>query len=1341
MFKEQTGNLTLRDLREHERQPAERAGVRRRHRPQRERHRQRRREHVDAPRGHLRRREHPASSSTATQAATVAQTGAITTATGVLHIGGNASGREWFQGLIDEVRIYNRALSAAEIQADMATSIGNQDTSPPTAPAGVTPTIGLNSVALAWTASTDNVGVVRYNVHRSTTAGFTPSAANRIAQPAGNSYSDSPLSPATYYYRVTAEDAAGNISAASAETSAVVTGDVSPPSQPSNVVATGSLSSAALTWTASTDNVGVVRYNVHRGTTPGFTPAAGNRVGQPVGASFTDSPRGRHLLLPRDCRRRGREPEPGVRGEGAVVTGDVTPPTAPSNLSGLGVDQLVALAWSGSTDNVAVLRYNVHRSTTPGFTPSAGNRIAQPTGTGLTDSPLTAGTYYYRVDRRGRRREHQRRLGRGKRRRDRRRHAADAARQPRRDRLAELGSASRGRPRRDNVAVVRYNLHRSTTNGFTPSAANRIAQPTGTSFSDSPLAPATYYYRVTAEDAAGNISVASAQATAVVTGDITAPTAPGSPVAVGSTNSVALSWTASTDNVGVLRYNVHRSTTNGFTPSAANRVAQPTGLSFTDSPLVAGHLLLPGHGGGRGRQHQRGLGAGERGRQRASRPGLIAAYGFDEGSGTTAADSSGNGNTGTLANATWTAAGKFGSALNFNGTNAWVSVPNATSLNPTAGMTMEAWVNPSLGHRGWRTVVFKEQAGQPDLRPLRRTRAPRGRTRRSSSAGTDRNVNGTAPVAAEHVDASRGDLRRREPAPLRQRDAGRHDRADGRRSPRRPACCGSAATPSGRSGSQGLIDEVRIYNRALTATEIQADMTASVGTPDTSAPTAPAGLGAIGGRSGPSTLAWTAATDNVGVARYNVHRGHDGRVHADRREPGRRSRPGTSYTDAGLAAGTYYYRVTAEDAGRQRRAGLERGERDARPRTRPRRPCRSPRRPPARPSSAPRHGRGERERQRRGRRRPVQARRRQPRRRGHGCAVLRRVGHADRDERLAPAHRGRARRLGEPDDVGADPGDRRQHGRAAARASSRPTASTRASGTSDGRRRGNGNNGTVSGTTWTPGRFGNALSFNGVNDWVTVPDSATLDLTSAMTLEAWVYPTALGTRLADGRLQGAAGEPRLRPVREHERRAGRTRRCSSAGIRPERERHRAAPGRTRGRTSPPPTTATNIRLFVNGDAGRRHARRRGRDHDLDRRPADRRQQHLARVVPGPDRRGPRLQPRADGRGDPERHARRGGAATPTPPAVAAIDARERRHRPAGRHGRDGHLQRGDGSDLDHAARRFELRDGGGTLVPATVTYDALAAKATLTPTTAPPLRDDVHGHREGRRDREPARAT
>jgi hypothetical protein len=60
-------------------------------------------------------------------------------------------------------------------------------------------------------------------------------------------------------------------------------------------------------------------------------------------------------------------------------------------------------------------------------------------------------------------------------------------------------------------------------------------------------------------------------------------------------------------------------------------------------------------------------------------------------------------------------------------------------------------------------------------------------------------------------------------------------------------------------------------------------------------------------------------------------------------------------------------------------------------------------------------------------------------------------------------------------------------------------------------RTGTGHTGTISGATWTTqGKFGNALTFDGVNDWVTVNDANDLDFTTAMTLEAWVYPTASG---------------------------------------------------------------------------------------------------------------------------------------------------------------------------------------------------------------------------------------
>ena len=58
-----------------------------------------------------------------TQAATPAATGTLPKSTGEVWIGGNNVWSEWFAGLIDKVRVYNRALTAADIQADMTRAV------------------------------------------------------------------------------------------------------------------------------------------------------------------------------------------------------------------------------------------------------------------------------------------------------------------------------------------------------------------------------------------------------------------------------------------------------------------------------------------------------------------------------------------------------------------------------------------------------------------------------------------------------------------------------------------------------------------------------------------------------------------------------------------------------------------------------------------------------------------------------------------------------------------------------------------------------------------------------------------------------------------------------------------------------------------------------------------------------------------------------------------------------------------------------------------------------------------------------------------------------------------
>ena len=85
----------------------------------------------------------------------------------------------------------------------------------------------------------------------------------------------------------------------------------------------------------------------------------------------------------------------------------------------------------------------------------------------------------------------------------------------------------------------------------------------------------------------------------------------------------------------------------------------------------------------------------------------MAAYGFSEGSGTTVTDASVYDNTGTIDGASWTSQGKFGSALNFDGAS-WVTVNDSDSLDLSSGMTLEAWVYPTLAPGTWTTITLKE---------------------------------------------------------------------------------------------------------------------------------------------------------------------------------------------------------------------------------------------------------------------------------------------------------------------------------------------------------------------------------------------------------------------------------------------------------------------------------------------------------------------------------------------------------------------------------------------------------------------------------------------------------
>ncbi|MER7459958.1 discoidin domain-containing protein [Micromonospora sp. NPDC126480] len=150
----------------------------------------------------------------------------------------------WPAGQLSELEVYGPATG---------------DTQPPTAPANLAYTEPASGqIRLTWTASTDNVGVTGYDVY-----------ANGVLRTSVNgstlTWTDTQPAGATVTYHVRARDAAGNQSPNSnAVTRTGDTGDTTAPTAPGNLAYTEPASGQIrLTWTASTDNVGVTGYDVY----------------------------------------------------------------------------------------------------------------------------------------------------------------------------------------------------------------------------------------------------------------------------------------------------------------------------------------------------------------------------------------------------------------------------------------------------------------------------------------------------------------------------------------------------------------------------------------------------------------------------------------------------------------------------------------------------------------------------------------------------------------------------------------------------------------------------------------------------------------------------------------------------------------------------------------------------------------------------------------------------------------------------------------------------------------------------------------------------------------------
>ncbi|WP_139490321.1 M6 family metalloprotease domain-containing protein [Brevibacillus dissolubilis] len=427
------------------------------------------------------------------------------------------------------------------------------DKTAPSAPSNLTAASdSASTITLNWSGATDNTGVTGYRIYRD---------GGVVATVTGTSYTDTGLvMNQTYSYQIMAIDGADNHSFLSNQVQMVTQGstvDIIAPTAPTNVTVSPIYANKLnISWTASTDNIGVTEYIIYDGN--------GNQIGTTTRTIFGHTP-----LIPDTTyyyQVKAKDAAGNLSPASAIVSGktnpDTTAPTDPSNLNATAVSaNQINLSWTAGTDDIGITEYIIYNSTT-------STEIGRTTATSFAHTGLKPNIgYFYRVK------------------------AKDAAGNlsPGNQVFSAYTPADTAPPTApgnltattvstsqidlkwtaatDGTGVYQYVIYDST--GKQIGLTNYMVF----SYSAKGLTPGvTHTFQVKAKDEAGNLSVAST-ASATTIADYTIPSTPGNLTATPfSYRQIDLKWTPSTDNTAVKEYVIYTnsgiqlgtSTTNTF---------------------------------------------------------------------------------------------------------------------------------------------------------------------------------------------------------------------------------------------------------------------------------------------------------------------------------------------------------------------------------------------------------------------------------------------------------------------------------------------------------------------------------------------------------------------------------------------------------------------------------------------------------------------------------------------------------------------------------------------------------------------------------------------------------
>jgi chitodextrinase len=386
--------------------------------------------------------------------------------------------------------------------------------------------------------------------------------------------------------------------------------------------------------------------------------------------------------------------------------------------------------------------------------------------------------------------------------------------------------------------------------------------------------------------------------------DSESPTVPTNLTATAISQSrIDVTWSASSDNMSVAGYKVYRNGTE---------IATTASPGYSDSVLSCGTTYSYRVSAFDATGNESGLTASvsETTLSCGGPTEFFAAYSMNEGSGSTVGDSSNNGNDGTNYGAGWSTSGKFGGSLDFNPQD-YVDLDNLDI--PGSALTIMLWFKADDFDISDARLISKSNgtATQSHYWMLSTISGPKLRFRLKTSSG------GTTTLVANSGTLSTGVWTHAAVVYDGNNMIIYKDGIEVGRTAKTGSLSTNNSTPSwignnptANKGFDGLVDEVKIFNKALSVSDIQTEMNTPIDTlpplpPDDEPPTVPTNLAATAISQSRIDLTWSASSDNVAVAGYKVYR--NGTEIATTTSPG--------YSDSVLSCGTTYsYTVSAYDA-------------------------------------------------------------------------------------------------------------------------------------------------------------------------------------------------------------------------------------------------------------------------------------------------------------------------------------------------------------------------------------------------------------------------------------------